>query len=777
MWAEIWPDIGPRLEAVLRTGEATWDEALVLFLHRSGYLEETYHTFSYSPLRDDAGAIAGHLCVVMEETERVIGERRLTTLRELASQLAGLSEERDVLAAASRTLGANLHDLPFTLTYLFDDDGGTAKLAGASGIAAGHAAAPDVLDPADADAPWPAAALLAGGESVLVPHLPRHFPPLPCGAWDQPARGAKLVPIARQGQGRPAGFLIAGLNPYRRLDEEYSGFVHLIAGQLAASLANARAYEAERRRAAALAEIDRAKTAFFSNVSHEFRTPLTLMLAPLEDLLARPEQDALPAEVRTSLLITHRNALRLLKLVNSLLDFARIEAGRAEASFQPTDLAAVTADLAVNFQSAVDRAGLTLTVDCPPLPETVLVDRDMWEKVVLNLVSNAFKFTFEGGITVRLRPSADGRAAELKVRDTGTGIPPGELPRLFERFHRIAGARGRTFEGSGIGLALVQELVRLHGGDIAVASQMGSGSTFTVRVPFGAAHLPADRVRGPDGPDPTAAHVDSFIEEAMLWLDDSAEPVLAVAEPHLPPAPAARPGGPRERVLVADDNADMRGYLARLLASQYEVEAVADGMAALAAARRQRPDLLLSDVMMPRLDGIGLVREVRADAGLSDLPVILLSARAGEDARLEGLQCGADDYLAKPFSTRELVVRVSANLTLARVRREFHRTAAAGAGGRRPRQLQHRCRDRHRQHLEAHGIHAQPARRGSDPRAERAGGAGASGRSRPLHRGPRRRSARGKPASRGVPRAACRRYGALDTRGSGPATRAGWPAA
>jgi PAS domain S-box-containing protein len=673
VWAEIWPDIGPRIETVLRTGEATWDEGLLLFLERSGYPEETYHTFSYSPLRDDSGAIAGMFCVVMEETERIIGERRLSTLRDLASQLAGESEEQNVLAAVERALGANARDLPFTLTYLFDDDGG-GRLAATTGIAPGHAAAPPTLAADAALSSWPARAIHARAETMLLDDLQARFPELPTGAWDRPPSAALLVPIARQGQERPAGFLVAGINPHRRHDAGYGDFVGLIAGQIASSLANARAYEAERRRAAALAEIDRAKTAFFSNVSHEFRTPLTLMLAPLEDLLNRTS-DAGATDERSLVQVAHRNALRLLKLVNSLLDFARSEAGRAEASFVPTDLASLTADLAANFQAATDRAGLTLDVTCPPLPEPVLVDRDMWEKIVLNLLSNAFKFTFEGGIAVSLLPAPDGRAAELTVRDTGTGIPAAELPRLFERFHRIEGARGRTFEGSGIGLALVQELVRLHGGGIDVASEPGRGSTFTVRIPFGEAHLPADRVRAAPGLASTAVRVDAFIEEALLWLGDTPEPGSAgVPELHVDGAlvrvDAAAPPARRERILLADDNADMRGYVSRLLSPHYEVEAVDDGNAALQAARRKRPDLILSDVMMPVLDGIGLLRDIRADPMLRDLPVILLSARAGEDARLEGLQSGADDYLAKPFSTRELVVRVAANLTLARVRRE-----------------------------------------------------------------------------------------------------------
>ena len=229
-----------------------------------------------------------------------------------------------------------------------------------------------------------------------------------------------MLPIPSTRAHEPAGLLVAGVSARLRLDEQYRGFLELVAGQIGTAVANARAYEEEKKRAEALAELDRAKTAFFSNVSHEFRTPLTLMLGPVEDALADPAEP-LPPRQRERLETAHRSSLRLLKLVNTLLDFSRIEAGRVQAVYEPTDLAALTAELASNFRSACEKAGLRLVVDCPPLPQPVYVDRDMWEKVVLNLLSNAFKFTFEGEIAVRLR--AVGDAVELAVHDTGTGIP------------------------------------------------------------------------------------------------------------------------------------------------------------------------------------------------------------------------------------------------------------------------------------------------------------------------------------------------------------------
>jgi signal transduction histidine kinase len=407
-----------------------------------------------------------------------------------------------------------------------------------------------------------------------------------------------------------------------------------------------------------LAELDRAKTAFFSNISHEFRTPLTLMLGPLEDCLTDLAQPLLPV-ARGRLELVHNNALRLLKLVNRLLDFSRIESGRMTASYVATDLPAFTAQLASLFQSAADKVGLELRIDCPPAPEPAWVDRDMWEKIVLNLLSNAFKFTFEGRIDVSLQPRGD--ALALVVRDTGTGIPAVELERIFERFHRVEGARGRTHEGTGIGLALVKELVELHGGTISVESAPAQGSAFTVLVPRGRAHLPADAVSEAAPPEPSAERRAIFSSEVTGWVQPGDAPSSSSADEGAP------------RVLLADDNADLRTYVSGLLAPLYAVETVTNGRQALERARKSPPELVLSDVMMPELDGFGLLRELRADARTREIPVILLSARAGEESAIEGLAATADDYLSKPFSARELLARVRAHIDQARRRREWTR--------------------------------------------------------------------------------------------------------
>ncbi|OWK39836.1 ATP-binding protein [Fimbriiglobus ruber] len=647
-WASPWPVVGPGFERCMATGETTFVTDTRMFLDRNGYVEETFFTYSFSPIRDEAGGIGGIFHPVTETTHLVLAERRLSALRALAAATADSRTVHDALAQAAVALAEYQLDLPFVLLYRLNS---VAHLAGASGLMPGTLGAPETIDLSQhADKTWPLESVVQNGRPVLVNEIGGRFGPLVCQPYAEPIQQALVFPISAGGA-RPLAVMVAGVSTRRALDDAYRQFYDLLAAAVTTAVATARAYEEERRRAEELAELDRAKTAFFSNVSHEFRTPLTLMLGPLEDTLAGRTLDGSDREHVT---VAHRNGLRLLKLVNALLDFSRIEAGRVEAAFEPTDLAALTVDLASTFRSAMEKAGLTFDVDCPPLSELVFVDPDMWEKVVLNLLSNAFKFTLTGRVTVGLRST--GGAVELTVEDTGVGIPAAEIGRVFERFHRIEGADGRTHEGTGIGLALVKELVKLHGGTVTVESEPGSGTKFTVTLLFGREHFPPGHVCA-EGRSRTSL-ASPFVEEALRWLP---------GEHVVQDAPNE---GPLARIVLADDNADMREYVARLLSVRYEVTAVADGEAALAAIHRSPPELVLSDVMMPRLDGFGLLARLRADPRTASVPVVILSARAGEEAKVEGLDAGADDYLVKPFSGKELLARVRATLETARLRQD-----------------------------------------------------------------------------------------------------------
>lgn len=659
-WPEIWDTmLAPLFQQVMATGEPFRSEDRLFVLDRNGYVEETYFTFSYSAIRDATGRPGGVLVTCVETTERVLSERRLRTLRELAAHASSAETISDACRIVAETMAANPNDLPFTLLYFIDEDRRRADLCASSGVARGTAASPETLDLAAPDGVvehndvWPIATVAQNDRSEMITDLRSRAGTLPGGPWPESADAAIAIPIKHVGkQAPPSAVFVAGISPRRAFDASYRGFLDLVAAQISTALSNARVHEVGRRRADTLAELDRAKTAFFSNVSHELRTPLMLMLGPANDLLAG-DHGILSTAQREPVQLLRRNAARLLRMVNALLDFSQIEAGRADASFEATDLAAFTSDLASAFRSAVERAGLTLTVDCPPLDEPVYVDRHMWEKIVLNLLSNALKFTFDGRIDVVLR--AINQYVELVVSDTGTGVAPIDIRYLFSHFHRVRGARARSTEGAGMGLALVHELARIHGGSVNVVSEPGRGSSFSVCLLKGQAHLPADRVRRSRALTSPVSGAEPFVDEAMRWLDETAAEEIGVTA-----AGAAQPA----RVLIADDHVDMRQYLTRLLRPRWIVETVADGLAALDAVRARRPDLIVADVMMPGLDGVALLRALRADAATATIPVLLLSARAGEEAKVEGLEAGAADYLVKPFSARELLAKVQSQIEL-----------------------------------------------------------------------------------------------------------------
>lgn len=670
-WPEAYETIEPWMRRVMQRGETVEVNRTLVPLTRFGFIEEAYFTFSFSPLRDDDGRIAGVLQLVTEVTDVVLGERRATALHALSDLTTQAQSIEDATRLASAVLRDLSADLPFAHIYVVDPlSPGRAVLSQSPSTSERHERFPREID-------------VRNGRGLRFPEISRaifehtlididdvvaRFGPLQTpSSVDEPTR-AVAMPIGTPDRKHVVAVLLAGLSPRLTLDARYRRFLELVTAQLAILMAAASAYSEEKKRSEALAAIDRAKTDFFNNISHEFRTPLTLILGPLEDALRDPSAtlrgDALEA--------AHRNALRLLGLVNTLLDFARIESNRQTPTFEPTDLSMLTAGLAGSFQSLLDSAGLTLLVDCPSLPEPVYVDRAQWEAIVLNLISNAFKFTFAGEIAVRLQDA--GGTVRLSVSDTGTGIPSDELPKLFERFHRVKGARGRSFEGSGIGLSMVQELTRRHGGTVNVESTLGKGTTFVVSIPKRPPPPTRETTRISESPAAGLAAAASHVLEAQQWHDralsrsrrgDQIQPEVAV------PAGEAADQAPRERVLVADDNADMRQYLVRLLSPKWAVATAEDGETALAAALRQPPDLVLSDVMMPGMDGVALLTALRANPKTSTVPIVLLSARAGEEAIIDGLDTGADDYLAKPFTSRELLARVQSHLNMARLRREW----------------------------------------------------------------------------------------------------------
>jgi PAS domain S-box-containing protein len=667
-WASAWPAIGEPFDRARRS-ETSYLENQRMFLNRNGYLEETFFTFSLSPILDGDGNVAGLFHPVTETTATMLAQRRTRALRDLAEIAGKARTVKEACALTSRALSKFEFDVPFALSYLIDKNGECARLETNFGLPSGSKASPEIMNFGGiGETPWLLGRNFASERLIPVIDFEERFGTFTFAPYPEPIKSAVILPIHGVGKNSSPALFIVGVSPRLPLDESYLSFIGLLADAIGAAFHNALAFEEEKNRSEALAEIDRAKIAFFSNVSHEFRTPLTLMLGPLQENLLH--QEGLPPEFVQRDQVAYRNGIRLLKLVDTLLDFSQIEADRLKAEYRLTDLSLLTVDIASVFRSLVEKAGLRFQVRAEPLGELVYVDRKMWEKIVLNLLSNAFKFTLHGEIEVNLE-AREGEAV-LTVRDSGEGIPEADLPHLFERFHRIEEIKGRSTEGSGIGLALIKELAALHGGSISVTSQLGIGSQFVVRIPLGIAHLPADKLTDDQALQSLGSLGNSFLEEAKRWIPKEAPEALALQG--LETKIKAEIGAharklDRERILVVDDNEDMRSYLESLLKTWWEVETVEDGEAAMNSALQRAPDLILSDVMMPKLDGFGLLAKLRADDKTKKIPVILLSARSGEDAWVEGIECGADDYLAKPFAARELVALVRSNLRLYEARR------------------------------------------------------------------------------------------------------------
>lgn len=654
-WAEIWDSLEPLTQQVLKTGKATWAESMLLYMTRKGFLEETYFTFSYSPIRDESGAIAGIINPCQETTEKVLSERRLKSLQEIsAKEVKSIADAGQIMEGI---LSKNNLDIPFSLLYLTNTDNKSARLIGLSGIKENAKLSPSEINIEDEDSIWPLHEVYNTKKSFKVINLRKRFANDFCNQiHDEGPDSAYIIPLESAKRG-VIGFVILGISSRLVFENLYESYFQLIARQIATHILNIYNLNEEKQRVEALEELHKAKTQFFSNISHELRTPLTLILGPLEDLLSRGSE--LSPQAHSELEVIYRNSIRLLKLVNNLLDFSRIESQRLEPTFEQVDLANLTLDLASGFSQVIEKAGLKFNVSINAINEKVSIDKEMWEKIVFNLLSNAFKYTLQGEISLNLQ--LEKNKIVLTVKDTGVGIPKKDLEKIFERFYRVANSKGRTYEGTGIGLSLVQELVKLHDGVIEVDSEVNVGSTFSVSIPLGREHthsqLKSLKIETHD------LYSQAFMQEAMILNEKEIGKNMAT---HLAPSKMGR-------IIFAEDNPDMRAYILKLLAQQYEVEAYENGEEALQAIRSNLPDLILTDIMMPVMNGLELIKEVRLNKNTAEIPIVLLSARAGEESTIAGIDSGADDYLVKPFSAKELLARVKQHITMHRVRKETSR--------------------------------------------------------------------------------------------------------
>lgn len=664
---EGWPELTSHLADELtqlrsgdRAGVYRADDRIVL--SRWDVPEATWWNYSATPVRCSSGEVLGLIMVATEVTGSVVGARRM-------SVLAGLGE----VARDAPSLDVAVERLNAVLDGSVED----------VGCAVVRTCGPD-------------ARTLT---TVRTGEPPEHWLPLDPGPDAGPSvEFVSLEPAPVVGGGRPITDLaravmhtpdgaaclavVIGAPPLLPLDDAHRSFLRLVVDHIGIVLTTAVVRDRDRDHRDDLGSIEQARVDYYAGLGDEFRDPLSLVLGSLERLSTHTD-----GAVRGQAELAQRNAERILKLVDGLLDVSALQSGTHEGLFAATELGATTAEIVAAFAPVLERAGLSLEVSCPPPGRPAWVDRDAWEKIVLNLLSNAVKYTMDGGVTVDL--TQDGEQVVLQVTDTGVGIPDGEIDSLFDRFRRPGGRRGRTAEGSGLGLPLIRQLIRLHGGSIGVTGRPGEGSTFTVRIPLGFAHLPEDRlVRSPVGTRTTPRHAGPYVAEALRWLPDPPDEAEAAVGRSCPANRGRSLDGSvvdgldvahPDRVLVVDDDREMRGYLRDLLSEHWTVQVVADGAAALEAARTDPPDLVVADAALPAggadagseasRGGIELLRALRSDSRTVGVPVVLLSSRAGEEAALEGFAAGADDYLVRPFSARELLARVTNHLQLGRVRR------------------------------------------------------------------------------------------------------------
>ena len=625
----LWPASEQHLREVMQTGRPYHSEDQRLIINRHGYPEEAYFTFSLSAIRDTDGTIVGLFNAITETTQHLLYERRLQVLRRLgAVSITADDSLASTCRAAVEVIGKTRESVPFVAVFLQDHpaQGGPRRVAG-YGFDETAAASCELVEPAPRNGP--VLEVIEHGGTALVSGLrerhPGVFTPGPLGplAPDQ----AFVLPVVLLGTRKPTGVLVIGVNPYWRPDEAYTAFAAMAARQLGVMITDAVSYQNERKRQQALAELDRARTEFFENISHELRAPLTMLLTPLQDILDEPGV-VLPAAARDTVESSIRAADRLQRVVDALLDISRAESGALIPDREDIDLTSVTAELVESYRPATE-GRLNLRVDVPTEPLRAYVDRTMWATIVNNLVNNALKFTPVGEVAVSL--SGDDSQVVLTVADTGVGIAREEQAQIFERFHRAS--NGDQQPGSGIGLSLVAEMTAAQGGSVEVDSEPGVGSQFVVRLP---------RYDGP---------------QAVL-ADSAAEP-----------QPEGEPAADRPRLLIIEDEPDLRGYLTKLFTKDgYAVEAAADAATALTLLESNPPDLLITDVMLPGQSGLDLLTTLRQDEGMARLPVVVLTARADAETAIGAFAAGADDFVVKPFNSAELLARVRAHHQMSQLR-------------------------------------------------------------------------------------------------------------
>ncbi|CED83474.1 multi-sensor signal transduction histidine kinase [Phaffia rhodozyma] len=676
---------------------------------------EKHLTWKWTPIVSGDGECHGIMVTTHDSTGKVLNERWQQTSREIVRRLTPARTISEFCGSLMKSLEINERDFPYAFLYQLRSETASGEktdisveanltLAGSVGIPLDHPVLPrstfikTSLDKNSENrdlTPWKfkeaIEAAFHSDEPISLPDVHVNIPEeIRYRSYGDETKQAVIMKIANNEERRgKIFFLVIGLNTRRPLDSAYKARIDDLRLQLISNLTIITSFESHMDRELQLQSIEKAKSLFFSSVSHELRTPLQLISGPISDLEAG-ESDP---KKKASFSMIQRNSTRLARLVDSLMDFSRIEGGRMSGRFIPINFSLTTIELSEMFRSAIERARITYVVDCEVESgaRPVYVDKELYEKIVFNILGNAFKYTLRGSITVRV--SHHPSEVELCVTDTGVGIPKQDLPRVTERFFRVT-CTARSHEGTGMGLALCSDLVHLHSGRLQIDSETEeesptgeSGTTVSVFLPYGKSHLPASQ---------TSEEIDSsinlsstyskwIVDEAVRWSNSRNGTSASVSESGLSASESSGRADSlywnksSDLVLIVDDSSDMRQYMNQIFSSFCKVITARDGEEALALARSAKPNLILSDISMPKLDGYGLLRALRKenpdedDIDLALIPVILISARAGDEERVSGLLAGAEDYLSKPFSAKELIARAHLQLQLGKSRLELER--------------------------------------------------------------------------------------------------------
>ncbi|TPX76123.1 hypothetical protein CcCBS67573_g02611 [Chytriomyces confervae] len=681
VFPDVWPFIEPRMHTIVQTGTPMYHEDRAYTFSRSGFHELTYYTASQNPVLGDSGRFEGVITFSFETTGKVLGHSRVTYLRDLGISLIASPDLTTFWIQLVEFLESHTNELAFAVVYRVSPETGVLIRMDTESLS--NQMLPKEVDPLQK---------LDDGEDD--DGLTR----VVCEAWNS-RQMMQLVPpeshiLHRNGtvlvmpvvasNGDAPALIVAGTRTTLPFDEKYFDFVNMIRHEVSMAYVNVQSLETAKARTDALVELDKVKTSFFMSMSHELRTPLGLIIGPVEDCL-KDTDSKLTDNQSMQLELVRKNSVRLLKLVNSLLDVGRLNSGCMKAVFRLFDISEKTGQYLCMFQSIIEKGGLKYQMKIEAIDARLCyLDEEMWQKIVFNLLGNALKFTLSGHIKATLKLSDDGKFVHFIVEDTGVGIPHDQISRVFDQFHRVEFVGGRSFEGSGIGLNLVNDLVKLHGGSIGISSVVGQGTTMTVRIPTGHQHLPRDQVvdSWEDPDEQTAKYMTSYLEEAYCFVsDDSARdginspptlpmkplnefktieaPVSGSLVPLRPPSATSSAAASSILIFLVDDNQDMRRYLGHVLSRHYSVEVFENGRAALNAMHRIIPALVVADVLMPVMDGLQMVKEMRGLSQLTRVPVILMSGSAtGEAQKLSGFENGADEFLEKPVNSKELIIKI-----------------------------------------------------------------------------------------------------------------------